>query len=718
MVGLVSRAVVIPRLGVGGRRTDVPTWDLGPRDLADGSQDAVIHEGAVRRRRGVPGVPHPPAAGTGRYEAVYRARFALAGRTATLVVARQDGHEFPRHRIYDVSPNDYQGSAQPLSVESISPSTEPVLPRAMYRDGLIFCDQNGFSPIMRYSGGVRRENVNITGKTAVGRATLSATPKGRGGVTAMFHSVGRAITGVLSNPFAHPRILSASPAEATVTMEDMRASALIDFFPDDYSAHHCATTVPCVGIHSAGTVSLDGPTSVATGAGTNWTDLRGVDGGGGAGGESFGMLVDDAGVHRHYLVGGAKITSDTSLPVFGANGTNLNYQITARCPFKDVCVHTERLYGIGVKGFPSRVYVGPADWNMAWPPGATLPHDPTVEFKSASRADHLLDFIDVPSPQDSDEGVAILATDGPRILLKQKSVWYIHGDVPNLDPELAHSGDGCVDRRGAISVNAGAFWAGRGGIYRYRGGQVAELTGGWMSSEWRALVDSGIDYCSLGVDGRHLVVSIKTADARQEKRTYLYDLELGRWLPEVTNLYPHHMFTANVTGEIQALLCVDAARPGKILNLSPALNLTGPARDEEGTGPSFRLVTGDSLAGGEGVEGELHVLEASVHANIRDSGGATTVTVKATSGGAARGNGAAAYGTGLYGTAVYGPDGVKTLGSIQGDAGDRLARREFPVNRPARRFGLTLEETTTSQTVETLEVGAAVIRFRDKRRGT
>lgn len=703
MGGAVTRTLVIPRVGVGGRRTDTPSWGLDPSELAAGSQDAVLHEGALRRRRGYRASTTNSSA---TFEAVYRATFGLTGLTLTYVTAITPGVGGQPPSANILSP------PAPNALATALKTGLPFLPRAMYRDQLLFTHGSGREPMVRVGG----NDPALPGTLTANFDTIAnqSIVRDAGGPAVAYPGQyvfgGLAVVGATRAPRLHYRVLAAQSPDAT--LEDFRTTGALASFATAPAAP-AGYTYPCVEVYSAGTISIVFVTSIATGVGTKWADVLAIEPLSGFG---YGCLVKGA-APAHYLALVSTLTpfTHTQMLVTGADTTNQPYGITARCPFTDVCVHNDSLYGVGVAAYPSRVYVAPADWNMTAPPGAALPYDPSVFFQSSNTSDFLLDFIDLPTRE---KNVAILATDGPRLVLREGSVYGIHGDPPNLDPELLHSGDGCIDIRSAISVTAGAFWAGRDGVYQYARGRTRELTAGWMRNEWRALVDAGIEYCATGVDGRHLVVSIKTADAKQEKRTYLYDLEADRWLPEITNLYPRHMFTANITGEVQQLLCVDDAKPGKVLNLSPALNLSGPARDEAGTGPNFRLVTGDGLAGSEGVEGELHVLETSVHANVRDSGGTTTLSVQATHGGALRGDGGAVYGTALYGTAAYGPDGGKSLGTIAGDADERLRRAEFRVNRSGRRFGLTIEETTASATVETVEMGEAVVRVRDKRRGS
>ena len=702
----MARSLTIPRFGVGGRNTDKPSWALRPDELNDGSQDGVVFEGAMRRRRGVKVATNTGSSALGE---IGRYTFVLAGRTYTLSSFFFGGTTSTN---YWIPLNLSTGQTQPPSDTGLSSSI--VIPRAVYRDEAIFCSQGGLIPVYRYSGALS-PTVAVAGVTVAGNSTITATVTDLNVPVGQYVRLGRQTVGTVSNPLMHARVISATTT--TVTVEDMRAT-LVQTMANANSLAS-GRTAPVVAIYNSGTVSIVAATSVATGAGTRWESALSNENDFATHRPPFGMLVNNAGTYHSYGVDDQVVPTDTSLRVYGADVTNLNYSLTSRCPFIDVCVHNERLYGAGVAQFPSRVYVAPAGWDMAYPPGATMPFDPTVEFTSTNPADFLLDFIDVPTPYDSDGIVAILATPGPRIVLKNKATYRLDGEPPYLQPSLMVA-DGCIDIRSAISVPEGAFWAGREGVYHYTGGTYPRnIMAGWMQHEWRALVQAGVATCTLGTDGRNLIVSIITADAANQKRTYCYDLTLERWLPELSNIHPRHIFTTRIADEITQMLAVDDAYSGKLLNIRPALDLTGPARDEVGTGPSFKLVTGDGLIGNDGIEGESRVLEVDVHASIRDPAGTTTLAVTATHGGSLRGDGAQFYDAANWDTGFYwGPDGSRALGNLTQDTDDTAARKEFQVNRLGRRMGLTIEETTTSSTVEQVELDEVVVRMRDTRRGT
>jgi hypothetical protein len=215
---------------------------------------------------------------------------------------------------------------------------------------------------------------------------------------------------------------------------------------------------------------------------------------------------------------------------------------------------------------------------------------------------------------------------------------------------------------------------------------------------------------------------VRTSDVESRKRTYVYDLEFQRWMPELTNIYPRHMFTTQIDAEVQQLLCVDDAQPGKSINLGPALDFTGPARDTLGTGPTFKVVTGDGFGQALGIEGDTRAVELALHTTVHDPGGTTTLDVKVVSGGSHRGqqegqgfnyDSGVNWDTGAY----WGPDGCKDVGNVDSTTHDQVVRNEYAVNRVGRRHHLEIEQTTTSATVETIEVGETILTVKDMRRG-
>lgn len=700
------RQIQVPALGAGGRNTDKASWQLTPSELADGSLDTTLYQGVLRRRRGFKLTQNNNNTLYDKNQAVYRANFGLVGRTTTITIGASSNASYTPALV------DNNGTAIWSSVDVTT------LPRAMYRDQLLLCTQDGLQNMKLYTGLGWQPSSQLFSsgalQTTVNQAII--TPAG-----SFFSTKGAylplANQTITSFPVYYPRVVAATTT--TQTIEDMRTATAGGF--TSAAPIPFGFTYPCVVVYNAGTVSITNNT--ATGVGTNWTNIvtsyQSLSGTG-----LMGFLETGTSPLHHYYFIPATPATDTSLTVYGPNITDQAYALTARAPFKDVCVHNEVLYGAGVAQFPSRVYVSPAEWNMAYPPGAILPFDPTSEFTSNSPTDFILDFIDVPSYNDGDPIVALLNTDGPRLVLKKGSIYGLYGEPPNLTVRLIHSGDGCIDIRSAISVTGGSFWAGSNGIYRYLNGKFMELTSGWMHNEWRALTNAGIDYCTMGVDGRHLVVSIKTADAAQQKRTYVFDLELNRWTSELSNTHPRHMFSANIAGDITQLLCVDDAHANKVLNIRPALDLTGPARDESGTGPNMTIITGDTWPFPGMVEGEVNALRLSLHTTVQDSvPGATQLSVKMTAGGSLYGSDEGQgflYDAGVLwdGSRMWGPDNSKTLGTVTSQLKPTETRNEFAPDRRGRRMTLRIDETTTSSTVATIEFGSAELTVRDLRSNT
>jgi hypothetical protein len=724
---LMGRTLKVPRIGIGGRNTDKPTWALGHTELADGSQDAIVYYGSLRRRRGVKKYISDPSPGDIIHKSIAHYKSNLTGITHDILHYSSNGSEtVPSFNSRQNDDNIFSGTFTPWTFFPFFRGGDVYLPRAVNKDQLIFCCQNGLSPTLLFSGADVKNwsNWSFQPSTFVSVAGQSIMTIGSPQVVEKGAYTNTFLTGgAVSNPAMHSRITNIN-STTSITVEDVKATTA-NAFVENFAAF--GMMYSCIGVYNKGTVSVT--SSNATGVGTNWNslfdDISGLS-------TIYGMILLGNKPYRHAATFMAGPPTDTTLNVRTPDITNSAYIITRVPSFKDVCIHNESIYGVGIKEFPSRVYVGPPGWNMLHPPGATLPFDFSIEFQSYNTQDFLLDYIDVPNPNDSEPIVAILATDGPRLVLKEKKVYGVYGDPPSLSQRLIHAGDGCIDIRSAISTAQGAFWAGRKGIWRYRYGQFKDITDGWMQSEWRSLVERGVYYATSSVDGKYYIMSIQTADigptvfpnsfTTRNRRTFVYDLEQEIWLPELTNVYIKHScnttrYGANLVYIEDTDLYGDFGVAGEVYNLSPALNNTGPSRDEFGTGPNLSIVTGDNLSGDP--DQESRVIDVNIHANISDPGGTTTLNVKSFQGGALRGDGSKTYDNMTYDDGTYyGPDGGKTLGTITGDNDDTIERHPFEMNRQCRRLGLIIEEATTSSTVSDVEFGELVVNMRDTRKGT
>jgi hypothetical protein len=601
------------------------------------------------------------------------------------------------------------------------------LPRAMYRDELIFCAQDGHQPLLRYSGSALSasyssvNNVNnYIGGTAsaspdgpsVFRLGANAWPSGFGIGSYIYIEPG-------DGPDPGWPMISYKAVAVTgstrATLDGVRSNKSNDLtIPQVMIVSGVGVTYQAVGVYGVGTVqSSGGAYATVTGTGTEWL--------GGSWGDVYSQSTivrsdallnnnSSAGLWEH--VGISSVSSATSLVATISAVNQARYQITRRCPFKDVAAHRGSLFGAGVAQYQSRVYCGPPNWNLSFPPGAVEPFDPSALPRSASSDFFLMDFIDVPSPNDSDPIVALLSSDGPLLVLKRRSVHAIHGSYPSFSQSMLF-GDGCVDIRSAISVSEGAFWCGERGIYRYFAGAVDDLTehdsrGGLIKNEWQSLVKEGITYCSAGMGpGHHLVISVKTAST---SRTYVYSLVNSAW-SEMTNVLARYLHTCRVSGEVEALFAVDYSRVGRVIDLAPCFTSTkvtdrvaqtlaaADPTDDDGTGPSFAYHSGQNLAGT--VERETRMLDMSVVTNIYDSATpSTTLTVQTVhSGGLRQGSG--------------GSERIKSLSSITADTADIIDRYERRVGASGRTHQVKLESGAIDADNKKLELHELYFTWRD-----
>jgi hypothetical protein len=174
----------------------------------------------------------------------------------------------------------------------------------------------------------------------------------------------------------------------------------------------------------------------------------------------------------------------------------------------------------------------------------------------------------------------------------------------------------------------------------------------------------------------------------------------------LSNLTARHMFSARISGEIEALFFVDDAEQGRVMNFAPALNGSGIAKDADGTAPRMQVHTTQNLKADALVQ-EARLLTAEIEANVYDQGsaGATqlSVTVEHSGGLLSGGSGAQS----------------KTLDVIDSDSTDLIDRHEREVNRSGRTHQLKLDVSTlgTNNANTKVEVSEIALTFRDGRRG-
>lgn len=591
----------------GGMVTDRQAWEIGPQ-FSPFAQDGYSPNGDFRQRGGwkYDGTTADVAA---NLYAVARAKFILADVVQTYTAAGS--------KVY------VHNAAAAGSSAGTNGSTGPVLPRCIYGDQLVWCYQDGTTSALLHSGVPLASPVS---------ATTTSSNSGKATVTASSGSwAASVVPGAYFNlnagsgdrgPYVSPRVLERN-SSTSLTLDGIKFSSSASVTGS--AAFGFGMVFPGVNVYDAGTGSFTGGNTF-TGTGTKWA-TNGITGAG----EALLALRTGADATCHYVVNGGVTDTTIGLSSTTKTDTDINYMILRSAPFKDAASHKGSFWGTGVAQYPSRVYVGPPGWNLAFPPGFELPYDPMTLPSSSNPNDFLMDFIDVPTAFEGDSNVAILSSPNPLLVLKRNAVYGIFGSYPQFSQSLLADGIGCIDIRSAQSLDEGQFWAGEGGIYWYTGGRIVDLTAGRINREWRALTrdfDYGVnDYCALGVEQGYVIVHITTGGGTT-RRTYLYDLAAQSWQSRVSNFTPRYMFSSRIPGEASKLLSVSDDRQGHVLDFAPAIDGSGTAKDAAGTGPALQAWTPESIDG-QDIDADMRMLDLAVHANVYDAGaaGATTLGV-------------------------------------------------------------------------------------------
>lgn len=596
------RTLWIERPGSDGVVTDLPAHQLPLRALERGA-DAIMPQGLIRQRRGwrYDGTTADVA---DNLVAVARNKFVLAGVTRT-VTGDDDGDLFI-HNSASAGTALFAGSVV-------------YLPRAVYNDELLWCAQDGLTPMRRYAGAASAGTASdLTGTTTDGEATIRdvvfSVPPDVGAFvypSAKFHSSKKIVAATTS----------------VLTLEALRSSSasVVTIAPS-----LTGVSAPVVSIYDAGTVTTSG--STVTGYGTKWNS-------------DISILTTQP--ERDCLLiipfGGSPnpkcseinaVGSDTSITWDTNYSPNLttksSYSIVRKCPFKDVASHKDSLWGTGVAQHKSRVYVGPQGWNIGTYPGFALPSTEPVN-ESENHLDFLMDFIDVPSPNDADECVALLPSENPLIVLKRRNAYGIYGVYGALDQAMLPGGEGagCLDIRSAHTLSIGPVWGGSEDVWVYAGGRVRGLTAGKVTREWQqmaAAFDPATDRCVIGEKDGVLVVYLSVGNGGTKRCWYVYPFDEGgrfnpRWLGPISNHEPRYMFSSRVAGEADRILAVQDLDQGRVLDYGPALDGTGPARDDDGTSPVLEMNGSARLAREAGADVDERLLEVAIEANLYDTGG-------------------------------------------------------------------------------------------------
>jgi len=613
------RQIIAPFTG--GINTDLPNWMISEKESVS-AQDIIALFGIAQQRRGwvYDGTTADVAS---NLQSVTRNKFIIADVTRTLTSAA-NGNLYI-HNPAGAGTQFYDGTAT-------------YLPRAVYRDEVLWCAQDGVSPLKRYSGASITGNITYTGTASIttGEATITgmtlASDPGVGSYSALDE------TSALTTPRVRLWHRTLESSTTSITMEDvispltigLTASPGARFEPTGYA-------FPCVSIYNAGTVLFTASTDNLDGFGTKWTTgnitLRGDEA---DGSDGVLILVTSANPQFFQII---TVTDDNDLQITGGNDVDIaksNYMLLRRCPFTDVAVKDEALWGTGVEQYPNRVYVGPPGWNLALPPGASVPFTIPISWgQLESTDDYVLKTLDIPTPYDGDVNIALLPSSNPMLVIKGHSVFGIYGNYPTFSVNMIQDDCGALDIRGCQNLEMGPVWAGQNGIFTYQGGRIIDLTQKRINREWRNLVANyvpGTSTISIGEIRDHMFVSVKIGGGGATV-TYVFDIKNGVWVSKFTNHHANYYFSTHVPGEKDDLYWVDGAdHQGRVMKSATIFNNDHifNKRDGDGVKPLMSCTSGRNLSG-RGPEAETTLLDMSVVGRLFDAGAAGSTDIAVTS---------------------------------------------------------------------------------------
>lgn len=634
------RRTLVRAPGTGGIVTDRPAWSLGP-EQAQALVDGIDHQGLIRQRRGwayhLPTGPELALA-----DSIGRYRFTMPNVTRTLMTVGASLYGYDGSVWWKIG----------FGAAGKTPTPPRYIPRAQYRDEVLLCDQSGHWPMLRYGGGLAYATYVGAGVTSgvmgLAPATIGVNATMSDGKETLTAAWGTPFSGIPVGAFATwappdggcgASIKIKNATSTVLSLETLRASGSTTL--TNALAGMWGTAWPGVEVYDAGTVTI--ASGAITGNGTGWTGQQW--------GSVYGASATDdmpyadairvtrastwTMHHLNEVTGAAAAGLATGAA--GNNITDAQYAMCRRLPFADVAVHNECLWGTGVAQHPTRVYYSPPNWNPAMPPEVAPPGAYNLAMSTfyEPRAG-LLRYVNVPGDFDGNPIVALLSSDGPLLVLKRQAAYGIYGNWPSFTQQMVAPGAGCIDLRSACSAPGyGAFWAGENGIYGYRAGKVVDMTAGKINQAWRALMRrynaATGSYVSCGIVNNHLIVSAYVTISGNTSVTYALNIGTGAW-SQLTNFSLRAMQAPVIPGENSALLAVRNSTESRPINVAPAVDMSGTARDADGTSPALALTTGSGTTSGNDPDAESRLLDVSVTARIGDGATkSTALTVTATS---------------------------------------------------------------------------------------
>lgn len=578
------RRIVIPVPGSGGQVTDAAAHTLG-LEHAVLISNGVLEDGMLKQRRGWS--YHLNTTGVVRISAA-RVRFVLADAIDPNTISIVDDST---HYSLEVDGSSVSlGTGQPR-----------MWPRCVYNDELLFCAEDGYTPMMRYSGGNLTTTTTSVGSFNGSEPILRSSPTPLLSTpTAQFASWTPKVAGSGSAP-VWPRMYFRVTRGSTTqhTLESATASLAFSSLAAEVGA--VGYTYPCIPLPSTGVVQSDGTT--ITGIGTDLT-LVSPDFGNGA------IIIRPEGAQAEHVPMLSTATT-TSVSTLSTNFSTdkMPYTLTARCPWTDAQVHRGSLWGLGNKHYPNRVYVAPPGWRAGIPPG--FAGVDSVDVADTSQTYDPSEFalfpIDVPAPGDDDPAVALVSTEGPLLVAKRNSVHRIDGAYPNFTQRVVARGVGCSNPRARVSADQGGpFWADERGVYTWDGAGVRDITQNRISDEYRSYTSNYPDIV-LGVWDGKLIVSLtrSSVDETGAGPVWHYDISRGVWLGRLTNTSACFMWLDREGEQLLACRVAGGTYDPDIINLASMYDPELTPIDGDGTYPAFTYTSGSGItATRDGVDTE------------------------------------------------------------------------------------------------------------------
>jgi hypothetical protein len=409
-----------------------------------------------------------------------------------------------------------------------------LVPREVYRGEMLFCPQDGYGRIVRFSGapaGVITAPAAAAGTVAtiagsnviLGTGTTFTTQAPVGSYIVIGGFPGR--SWLVKATISNVQIVIDAPIPAAFGSVSGLAWGLAARFG------HVGL---CMELPSNGVATFTSASTTVTGYGSNWfaTYPEGAPQPG----------VDHIGVRGNYdrVSAVANVTSSNLITLSAAAAatyTQQPYVLYRPAVGREVRYHGGRLYFTGVSWDDTGVYYTPVNAPLGLHQNTDQPSGTLNTNFAVSQC--MLKF-DVPIQGAVGKNMALLSTPQGLLILRTDGAYIMYGDPPTQQVQPLANGAGCVATRASCVGNRGegAFWGGKSGIFRYIGGRVIDLTEGRRNREWRAIMDQflenyrggpGEGMCNLAVMDGHLFVSVYDFANVSNRYLWVYDLQSEAW---------------------------------------------------------------------------------------------------------------------------------------------------------------------------------------------